>query len=143
MVVVALALSCNRATPSALGGRSAASVPSAAPGPASSSAGVPEAPAPFVAKKVSLEQGAMGTKVSIVAYTTPDRDERAVGAAMSKAFREIVRLEKLMSTWVPESEVSRINQEAGKSAVSVGPDTLAVIGKSLWRNESGGLSTSP
>jgi len=82
----------------------------------------------------------MGTKVTIVAFSSVERDERAVGIALSKAFREIVRLEKLMSTWLTDSEVSRINQAAGKSAITVGPETLAVIGKSLWiAKESGGL----
>lgn len=121
---------------------SAVAAPAAsASGDPISSAGPDDAPsATFVAKKVSLKQGAMGTIVTIVAFTSPERDERAVGIALSKAFREIVRLEKLMSTWVSDSEVSRINQEAGKSAVIVGPETLAVIDKSLWiAKESGGL----
>ncbi len=94
----------------------------------------------FEPKKVTLEQKAMGTRVTIVAYTSPEMDETKVAGATSKAFREIQRLEKLMSTWIEASEVSRVNAAAGSEAVVVGPDTLAVIEKSQWiANASGGL----
>lgn len=86
----------------------------------------------FVPKKVSLEKGAMGTKVVIVAYSSPEVNETIVATGVSKAFREIDRIEKLMSTWIESSDVSKVNAAAGKSAVEVGPDTLAVIEKSLW-----------
>lgn len=89
-------------------------------------------------KKVTLEQGAMGTKVTMVAFTSEKMDESAVSGALAKGFREIVRIEKLMSTWVESSEVSRINAAAGKSQVTVGPETLAVIDKSLWIAEASG-----
>jgi thiamine biosynthesis lipoprotein len=37
-----------------------------------------------------------------------------------------------MTTWREDSEISRINAAAGKQPVTVGPETMAVIQKSLW-----------
>ncbi len=37
-----------------------------------------------------------------------------------------------MTTWRDDSEISRVNAAAGKTAVTVSPETLAVIEKSLW-----------
>jgi thiamine biosynthesis lipoprotein len=89
-------------------------------------------PPPFEPLKVTLEQGAMGTRILMTAYTSPEVGEDATKVALARAFREIQRLEKLMSTWVADSEISRINDAAGKEAVTVGPETFAVLEKSLW-----------
>jgi thiamine biosynthesis lipoprotein len=102
--------------------------------------GSADASGAFVPKKVSVEQKAMGTRVVIVAYTSPELGDEPTSKAVSHAFREIQRIEQLMSTWIETSEVSKINAAAGKSAVTVGPETLAVIEKSLWiAEQSGGL----
>jgi len=94
----------------------------------------------FVPERVTYEGGAMGTRVVLVAYTDPKHDVPTIKAAILDGFGEIQRLEKLMSTWVPDSEVSRINDAAGKDAVVVGPETFEVIDKSLWiGRESGGV----
>ena len=100
---------------------------SAVPPAASASAS-----APFEAKRVSFTDKAMGTHVLIQTYTTPDLDEDAVKGLIWKSFQEIQRLEALMTTWQKDSEISRVNAAAGKSAVHVGPDSLAVILKSQW-----------
>jgi FAD:protein FMN transferase len=89
-------------------------------------------PPPFEPKKVTLDDKAMGTHVVITAYTTRELDEAAIRPKLDKALAEIRRLERLMTTWRDDSEISRINQAAGKTAVAVGPETLAVIDKSLW-----------
>ena len=44
---------------------------------------------------------------------------------------EIQRLEALMTTW-RDSEITRVNAAAGKDAVVVGPESFAVVDKSLW-----------
>ncbi len=102
------------------------------PPPKAASASAGAAPAPFVPLKISLEQGAMGTRILMTTYTSPEVDEEKAKRALALAFREIQRLEKLMSTWVADSEISRINDAAGKSAVPVGIETFTVIEKSLW-----------
>jgi FAD:protein FMN transferase len=66
---------------------------------------------------------AMGTEVSF-AVMTDDEDgaERAIGAA----FDEIKRVEDLMTTW-HDSDVTRVNDNAGIAPVKVSPETLEVI----------------
>jgi thiamine biosynthesis lipoprotein len=117
--------------------RDAVLVAEAAP---SSSLPTPAAGAPSSRTKVSAEASAMGTRLTFVAVTSPRCDETRTKAAIDRAISEIRRLEKLMTTWQSDSEVSRINQEAGRSAVRVGPETLGVIDKSLWISTvSGGV----
>jgi thiamine biosynthesis lipoprotein len=87
---------------------------------------------PFEPLRVTLVEKAMGTKIRIQAFTTPAIDEAALKDKLWKSFEEIQRLETIMTTWKDDSEVSRVNAAAGKSAVTVGPETLAVIEKSQW-----------
>jgi FAD:protein FMN transferase len=97
----------------------------------------PEAPAtssaaaPFEVQRVTLERGAMGTKIVMASFTTPTLGADAIGRAMGEAFDEIKRLENLMSTWVETSEVTAINRGAGGPPVAVGPDTFKVIERSV------------
>jgi len=88
-------------------------------------------PPAFVAEKVTGEAHAMGTHLAYAAFTTPALDAERVRGAFDSATAEIVRLEKLMTTWDPASEVSRVNAAAGKEAVKVGQETLDVVEESL------------
>ena len=83
-------------------------------------------------KRVALDDTAMGTTVSIATFTTPAMGEEEIRPKLQKALDEIRRLQALMTTWSEDSEVSKINAAAGKSAIAVGPETFAVIQKSLW-----------
>jgi thiamine biosynthesis lipoprotein len=74
----------------------------------------------------------MGTHIVLAAFTTPELDETILRPKLEKALAEIRRLEGLMTTWRDDSEISRINAAAGKSAAPVSPETLAVIEKSIW-----------
>jgi len=58
-------------------------------------------------------------------------DEPRLREAMARALDEIARLERELSEWIPESDVSRINANAGKQPVKVGPDALANIEAAL------------
>ena len=102
------------AVPGALGRR--------APGDASADLGPP---------RIVLETAAMGTLVRIVAYTGPGADEAAVRRAIGRAIDEFRRIDRLMSNWRPDSEVSAVNARAGER-VRVGDDTYRVLDKSLW-----------
>jgi thiamine biosynthesis lipoprotein len=55
--------------------------------------------------------------------------EREVDAnrALNAAFAEMERFERLFSIYDSRSELSRLNAEAGKRPVAVGPETLALI----------------
>lgn len=52
-------------------------------------------------------------------------------SAANAAFAEIARIERLMSEWRPDSEVSAINRSAGTQSVRVSKETFAVIQQSL------------
>ncbi len=77
------------------------------------------APAQAGPARVAVEARAMGTSLLLAAYTSEAMDEAAIRAWLDKAIAEIRRLEGLMTTWRPDSELSRVNAAAGKSAVEV------------------------
>ncbi len=90
-----------------------------------SCAEVSPSPLPIVLKRTQMH---MGTLVTITAVS-PDQD---VGnRAMQVAFDEIKRLEQLLSTWRSDSELSRVNQEAGRRPVQVSSETLELVTRSL------------
>lgn len=101
--------------------------------PVASSA-APEAPF-VVPVRVTVEGGAMGTRVSLAAFTDAANDEQTLRAKLQKGLDEIRRLEAVMTTWREDAELSRVNQNAGKAAVPVSPETFAVIEKSLWMSK--------
>jgi thiamine biosynthesis lipoprotein len=98
-----------------------------APPPASSAAPAP----PFAAERVWGEGAAMGTHLAFAAYTTPTVDAAHTRAAFDAAIAEIKRIETLMTTWKPDSEISKINTAAGKSAVAVGDEVYAIVKESV------------
>jgi thiamine biosynthesis lipoprotein len=77
----------------------------------------------------------MGTLVSITAVASTDQ---AANRAIDAAFTEVKRLEQLLSTWIPESELSRVNASAGKTPVPVGPETLTVVQRAMQAAEMTG-----
>jgi FAD:protein FMN transferase len=77
----------------------------------------------------------MGTHLSFAAFTTPSLDASRIRAAFDAATAEIVRIEKLMTTWDPASEVSAVNAAAGKDAVTVGSETFLVIQEAQHASE--------
>jgi FAD:protein FMN transferase len=74
----------------------------------------------------------MGTLVEI---SVIEKDEELAITAIQEAFREIRRLENLMSIHIPDSELSKINQAAGKNPVSVSKELITVIQRSLFWSE--------
>jgi thiamine biosynthesis lipoprotein len=66
----------------------------------------------------------MGSELNLTAWTT---DEAGARAAFDAVFAEFERLEALMSTWRPASDVSRINAAAGVQAVPVAADVRDVL----------------
>ena len=70
----------------------------------------------------------MGTLVSITAV---GRTQEEATAAITAGFQEVKRLEQLLSTWIPESELSQVNAAAGRSPVRVSLETMVLVRKSL------------
>jgi len=81
---------------------------------------------------VTRAQMQMGTLVKITAVA---RSESVAQAAATAGFAEIRRLEELLSTWIPTSELSRVNAAAGAMPVHVSPETLTVVQRAVQAAE--------
>jgi FAD:protein FMN transferase len=66
----------------------------------------------------------MGTLLRVGAWTT---DEARANDAIEHVFREFDRLEALLSNWKNDSDVTRLNNNAGIRPVKVSQDTIAVL----------------
>jgi thiamine biosynthesis lipoprotein len=99
----------------------------------------PSAPRPADSgdRKLVYSGEAMGTVVQITFWTD---DEAKAATAAQAVFAEMKRLDREMTTWTPDSEVSRINSAAGQRPVQVSDETLAVIARALdVSRRSGGV----
>jgi thiamine biosynthesis lipoprotein len=63
------------------------------------------------------------------------QSESVAQAATAAGFAEIRRLEELLSTWVPTSELSRVNTSAGVKPVYVSPETMTVVQRAIQAAE--------
>ena len=77
-------------------------------------------------RKFEHHGSAMGTSISL--YFWAD-DEAAVAKAAESVFKEMKRIDGVMTTWTPTSEVSQINTAAGIHPVAVSEETFAVIAR--------------
>ncbi len=85
--------------------------------------------APLVHKNfVHKKKYVMGTVFEIVAY---GESPAQVADAVEQAFREIVRLDNVMSDYKADSALSRLNHSSHSSAQSVPPDLYRIIGEAL------------
>ena len=77
-------------------------------------------------RRVLVERAgvAMGSGLQLRAWTT---DEASARSAFEAVFAEFERLEALMSTWRPGSDVLRINAAAGVQPVPVDADVRDVL----------------
>jgi thiamine biosynthesis lipoprotein len=87
--------------------------------------------------KLTYTDKAMGTFVTVWFWT----DKEALAAKTAEAaFKEMKRLDAVMTTWTETSEVSKVNAAAGGKPVKVGPETFAVIERALdISKKSGGI----
>ena len=92
----------------------------------------PAAPDSSFARLVTASRLSMGSSVNLTAWTA---DEPAARAAFDEVFAEFTRLEKLMSTWIPESDVSRINRAAGLNPVRVSAEVRDVLNTARQMSE--------
>lgn len=82
---------------------------------------------------------AMGTPIAI---TARGDDEMRTRAAIRAAFREIRRLETLLTAWDPDSATSRVNRDAGDDAIEVPAELSAILDAAsrLTRRTDGAFS---
>lgn len=107
-----------------------ASAAPSTPSAASSTSSAPDA-------KWVFSGQAMGTVIQITLWHD---DEAAAAAVSATVFEEMKRLDRVMTTWIPESEVSQVNAAAGVSAVKVSEETFVVIERGVeMSRRSGGV----
>ncbi|HSV32097.1 MAG TPA: FAD:protein FMN transferase, partial [Atribacteraceae bacterium] len=90
-------------------------------------------------QEVEVRGLAMGTVVSIKAS---DPDRRGAQSAAEAAFAEILRIERLLSTTYPASEIYNLNRSGGAWA-DLSPETLYVLGQSLYYARLSGGAFDP
>jgi thiamine biosynthesis lipoprotein ApbE len=90
---------------------------------------------PAAEKRVG-ERLMMGSFASVVVYTP---DVSAGDAAINDALTKMENVDKLMSHYKPESEISQINRLAGGEPLKVSPDTFRVIQAAIdYGHQTGG-----
>ncbi len=82
-------------------------------------------PDPVVVKRAQMQMG------TIVTLTAVASDEATGQRALTAGFQEVRRLEQLLSTWIPASELSQVNRAAGQAPVTVSDETWTVVSRSL------------
>ena len=82
-------------------------------------------------EKISVGKTLMGTIVTITVQSNNPNARQAI----SLAFDEISRIEKLMSPFLQESDVYKINHGAAQTAIKISPETFALIEKSYKLSE--------
>jgi thiamine biosynthesis lipoprotein len=78
------------------------------------------------AESLRLEQtlDSMGSVFSVVAY---GEDRAKLLAAVDSAFEEVRRIDRLLSNYRSDSELSRVNREAGKGPVQVSEELYRLL----------------
>jgi len=93
--------------------------------------------APDPDRKFVYNGQAMGTVVSVFIWAD---DEAKAAKGAEDVFTEMKRLDGVMTTWTPDSEVSRVNTAAGQKPVVVSDETFAVIARAVdVSKRSGGV----
>ena len=77
---------------------------------------------------IKRSQYLMGTLVFVTGVAP---EEKVAKHAVAAGLAEIRRIEQLMSTWIPTSELSKVNAASGKHPVQVGPENMEVLKASL------------
>ena len=74
----------------------------------------------------------MGSRFQI---TLIDKDIQSAEKNINKVIDEIVRIEKLISDWIPSSQVSQINQNAGIKPIKVDKEMIDLTKRAIYFSE--------
>jgi len=75
---------------------------------------------------------------TLITITVVSASEDEADKAIDAAFSEIEKIEKLSDFYSPQSEITLINRESGRSYVRVSPDILEMLKKALYVSENTG-----
>ena len=90
-------------------------------------------PVSAVAGWFKQEQSIMGTRITVEFW---DEDDRHAEQCAEQVFNEMRRIDALMSPYKPNSELSRINQQAARQAIPISEEMFRLIKKSLQMSQS-------
>jgi FAD:protein FMN transferase len=83
---------------------------------------------PALAKWMSREEAIMGTAIRVeLWHEEPSAGEAALGAVME----EMHRIDRAMSPFKPESELSRLNREAANAPVPISKEMFELVARSI------------
>jgi thiamine biosynthesis lipoprotein len=89
-------------------------------------------PAAARADWISREEAIMGTRCAVELWS----DDRARGeAAITSVFDDMKRIDRLMSTWKEDTEISLVNREAGKHPVKISQELFDLLVESVKYSE--------
>jgi thiamine biosynthesis lipoprotein len=81
---------------------------------------------------ISREEAIMGTRCAVELWS----EDRAKGdAAITSVFDDMKRIDRLMSTWKEDTEISRVNREAGKHPVKISAELFRLLQESVQYSE--------
>jgi FAD:protein FMN transferase len=84
------------------------------------------------AEWISRSEAIMGTSCSVELWS----EDRAKGeAAISSVFDDMRRIDRLMSTWKEDTEISRVNREAARHPVQISPELFGLLQESVRYSE--------
>lgn len=77
---------------------------------------------------IEREEAIMGTAIRVELWA---EERRAGEAAAAAVMAEMHRIDRLMSPHKPDSELSRVNREAGRRAVPIGEEMAGLLSRAL------------
>jgi thiamine biosynthesis lipoprotein len=81
---------------------------------------------------IAREEAIMGTRCAVELWS----EDRAKGeAAIKSVFDDMKRIDRLMSTWKEDTEISQVNREAGKHPVKISEEFFRLLQKSVQYSE--------
>ncbi len=84
------------------------------------------------AEWISRSESIMGTRCSVELWS----DDRAKGeGAITSVFDDMKRIDRLMSTWKEDTEISLVNREASKHPVKISPELFRLLQVSVQYSE--------
>jgi len=83
---------------------------------------------PVRAEWFSRDEAIMGTAVRVELW---HENAKAARAAMAAVIEEMRRVDRVMSPYKEDSELSRINREAARAPVSISPEMAAIIARAI------------
>jgi FAD:protein FMN transferase len=84
-------------------------------------------PVPARGAWISRDEAIMGTAIRVELWS----GDRAAEAAMAAVMDEMHRIDRAMSPYKPDSELSRVNRSAAKAAVPISSELFQLIARSI------------